>query len=94
MTDTYAAHCARDGRDDERSRAIAAVPDPALRALVAQANKRQKALIEIWGDDNYFNARSMDVFITKLRKYLKEDPTLDIINVHGKGFRLIDNAIR
>ncbi|MFM7216589.1 MAG: response regulator transcription factor [Bacteroidota bacterium] len=54
---------------------------------------RQKALKEIWGDDNYFNARSMDVFITKLRKYLKEDPKLDIINIHGKGFRLVDNAI-
>ncbi|HQV98882.1 MAG TPA: DNA-binding response regulator, partial [Bacteroidia bacterium] len=40
----------------------------------------------------YFNARSMDVFITKLRKYLKEDSSLDIINIHGKGFRLIDNA--
>lgn len=53
---------------------------------------RQKALKEIWGDDNYFNARSMDVFITKLRKYLKDDPSLDIINIHGKGFRLIDNA--
>lgn len=55
---------------------------------------RQKALLDIWGDDNYFNARSMDVFITKLRKYLKEDPKLDIINVHGKGFRLIDSAVR
>ena len=53
---------------------------------------RQKALKEIWGDDNYFNARSMDVFITKLRKYLKQDPSIDIINIHGKGFRLIDNA--
>lgn len=55
---------------------------------------RQKALLDIWGDDTYFNARSMDVFITKLRKYLRQDPKLDIINVHGKGFRLIDNAIR
>lgn len=55
---------------------------------------RQKALKEIWGDDNYFNARSMDVFITKLRKYLKSDPSLDIINIHGKGFRLVDNAVR
>jgi DNA-binding response OmpR family regulator len=53
---------------------------------------RQKALKEIWGDDNYFNARSMDVFITKLRKYLKDDQSLDIINIHGKGFRMIDNA--
>ncbi len=53
---------------------------------------RQKALKEIWGEDNYFNARSMDVFITKLRKYLKQDPSIDIINIHGKGFRLIENA--
>ena len=53
---------------------------------------RQKALKEIWGDDNYFNARSMDVFITKLRKYLKDDSTIDIINIHGKGFRMIDTA--
>lgn len=68
-----------------------------LRLLCIYLNEllpRQKALIDIWGDDNYFNARSMDVFITKLRKYLKEDPMLDIINVHGKGFRLIDNAVR
>ncbi len=66
-----------------------------LRMLCIYKNEllpRQKALKEIWGDDNYFNARSMDVFITKLRKYLKEDTSLDIINIHGKGFRLIDNA--
>jgi two-component system OmpR family response regulator len=65
-----------------------------LRLLCVYKNEllpRQKALKEIWGDDNYFNARSMDVFITKLRKYLKEDPALDIINIHGKGFRLIEN---
>jgi two-component system OmpR family response regulator len=68
-----------------------------LRLLCIYMNEllpRQKALKEIWGDDNYFNARSMDVFITKLRKYLKDDPSLDIINIHGKGFRLIDNALR
>lgn len=66
-----------------------------LRMLCVYKNEllpRQKALKEIWGDDNYFNARSMDVFITKLRKYLKDDSSLDIINIHGKGFRLIDNA--
>jgi two-component system OmpR family response regulator len=50
---------------------------------------RQKALKEIWGEDNYFTARSMDVFVTKLRKYLKDDPTIDIMNIHGKGFRMI-----
>ena len=66
-----------------------------LRMLCVYKNEllpRQKALKEIWGEDNYFNARSMDVFITKLRKYLKDDSSLDIINIHGKGFRLIDNA--
>ena len=43
----------------------------------------------IWIDDNYFNARSMDVYITKLRKHLKEDPQIEIINIHGKGYKLI-----
>ncbi len=52
---------------------------------------RQKALKEIWGDDNYFNARSMDVFITKLRKYLKLDDKVEILNIHGEGFRLVIN---
>jgi DNA-binding response OmpR family regulator len=50
---------------------------------------RQKALKDIWGDDNYFTARSMDVFVTKLRKYLKDDSNIDIMNIHGKGFRMI-----
>lgn len=52
--------------------------------------ERNFALKTIWIDDNYFNARSMDVYIAKLRKYLKEDPSVQIINVHGKGFKLID----
>jgi DNA-binding response OmpR family regulator len=42
----------------------------------------------IWGDNNYFNARSMDVYITKLRKYLKEEDQVEIMNVHGQGFKL------
>lgn len=50
---------------------------------------RNFALKTIWVDDSYFNARSMDVYITKLRKYLSEDPTIEIINVRGKGFKLI-----
>lgn len=54
-----------------------------------QILERNFALRTIWYDDNYFNARSMDVYITKLRKYLKEDPSVEIINVHGKGFKLI-----
>jgi two-component system, OmpR family, response regulator len=50
---------------------------------------REKALKLIWGDSNYFTTRSMDVFITKLRKYFREDPRVEIINIHGSGFRLI-----
>jgi DNA-binding response OmpR family regulator len=50
---------------------------------------RSVALNKIWYDDSYFNARSMDVYITKLRKYLKEDPTVELINVHGVGFKLV-----
>ena len=51
--------------------------------------ERNFALRAIWIDDNYFNARSMDVYITKLRKYLKGDPGVQIINVHGKGYKLV-----
>jgi DNA-binding response OmpR family regulator len=50
---------------------------------------RNEALTKIWGEDNYFTARSMDVFVTKLRKYLKNDPNIEIVNIHGNGFRLI-----
>jgi DNA-binding response OmpR family regulator len=49
---------------------------------------REHALKTVWGDDDYFIGRSMDVFIAKLRKYLHEDPTIHITNVHGMGFRL------
>lgn len=51
--------------------------------------ERNIALRSIWIDDNYFNARSMDVYITKLRKHLNKDSSIEIINVHGKGFKLI-----
>jgi len=50
---------------------------------------RSDALKKIWGEDNYFTARSMDVFITKLRKYLSKDENLEIVNIHGNGFRLL-----
>ncbi len=50
---------------------------------------REKALKRIWGSDTYFNGRSMDVYIAKLRKYLKEDPKIEIVNIHGNGFRLV-----
>lgn len=51
--------------------------------------ERNFALKSIWIDDNYYNARSMDVYVTKLRKYLKDDPGIQILNIHGKGFKLI-----
>jgi two-component system OmpR family response regulator len=63
-----------------------------LKLLCNNKNKvleRNFALRTIWIDDNYFNARSMDVYITKLRKYLKDDPSIQIINIHGKGYKLI-----
>lgn len=63
-----------------------------LRLLCLNENKvldRTHALKAIWEDDNYFNARSMDVYIAKLRKHLNKDENIEIINVHGKGFRFV-----
>ena len=63
-----------------------------LRLLVQNQNElldRQAALRAVWGDDNYFNGRSMDVYIAKLRKLLKEDSNIEIMNVHGIGFKLL-----
>ena len=63
-----------------------------LKLLCEHANEilqRDFALKTIWVDDNYFNARSMDVYITKLRKHLRPDPDVEIINIHGKGYKLI-----
>ena len=65
-----------------------------LRLLCLHKNDvldRNFALNAIWKDDNYFNSRSMDVFVTRLRKYLKDDPKVEIINIHGKGFKLLVN---
>lgn len=50
---------------------------------------RETALKKIWGSDTYFNGRSMDVYIAKLRKYLKQDSNIEIVNIHGNGFRLV-----
>ena len=63
-----------------------------LKLLCDNANQvleRNYALKTIWEDDNYFNARSMDVYITKLRKFLKDEPSVEILNVHGRGFKLV-----
>ncbi len=66
-----------------------------LRLLALHINDllpREKALNKIWRDDNYFTSRSMDVYIAKLRKYLKQDQNVEILNIHGEGFRLVVNA--
>ena len=66
-----------------------------LRLLCVHKNDvmdRNFALKTIWHDDNYFNGRSMDVYIAKLRKYLKDDSNVEIINIHGKGFKLLVNS--
>ena len=63
-----------------------------LRMLLLKKNdllSREEALTQLWGDDNYFNARSMDVFISKLRKRFKDHSDIRIENVHGKGFRMV-----
>lgn len=63
-----------------------------LRLLAIHLNDlmtRELALTKIWRDDNYFTSRSMDVYIAKLRKYLKRDENVEILNIHGEGFRLV-----
>ena len=65
-----------------------------LRMLLNYLNDlmpRELALVKIWNDDNYFTSRSMDVYIAKIRKYLSKDPSVEIQNIHGEGFRLIIN---
>jgi DNA-binding response OmpR family regulator len=77
-----------------KSRRLTTKESELLRYLCLNKNAvldRNFALKTIWIDDSYFNARSMDVYITKLRKYLSEDPSVEIINVRGKGFKLISN---
>lgn len=64
-----------------------------LRMLCENKNDllpREQALKKIWGSDTYFNGRSMDVYIAKLRKYLRSDPQVEIVNIHGNGFRLVE----
>ena len=76
----------------EEQRKLTTKENELLALLCSHANEilqRDFALKTIWIDDNYFNARSMDVYITKLRKHLKDDPKIEIINIHGKGYKLI-----
>ncbi len=77
---------------DEKVQKLTTKESELLSLLCSHMNEileRNFALKNIWIDDNYFNARSMDVYITKLRKHLKDDPQIEIINIHGKGYKLI-----
>ena len=77
---------------DEGIKKLTTKENMLLRLLVQNQNElldRQAALRAVWGDDNYFNGRSMDVYIAKLRKLLKDDSNIEIMNVHGIGFKLL-----
>jgi len=79
-------------KNDEIEQRLTTKENQLLRLLCKNKNgilEREIALKKIWGNDNYFTARSMDVFITKLRKYLKSDKEVEIINVHGTGYKLL-----
>lgn len=79
---------------DNHSKKLTTKESELLRLLCENKNRmldRNYALRSIWEDDSYFNARSMDVYITKLRKYLKKDPDVQILNIHGKGYKLISD---
>jgi len=80
------------GKDEQK---LTTKESQLLRLLCVHKNDvldRNFALKTIWHDDNYFNGRSMDVYIAKLRKYLKDDNKVEIINIHGKGFKLLVNS--
>ncbi|MCR9171866.1 MAG: response regulator transcription factor [bacterium] len=77
---------------NEETKKLTTKENQLLHLLVKNQNEildRQATLRAIWGDDNYFNGRSMDVYIAKLRKLLREDESIEILNVHGKGFKLV-----
>ncbi|TXB62139.1 response regulator transcription factor [Phaeodactylibacter luteus] len=83
-----------DGPEQEESK-LSPKEAQLLRMFAIHMNDilpRSEALTQIWGEDNYFTARSMDVFVTKLRKYLKKDDNIEIVNIHGNGFQLLVRA--
>lgn len=77
---------------DGKNQTLSPKENELLKLLAENKNDllpREKALKKIWGSDTYFNGRSMDVYIAKLRKYLKDDESIEIVNIHGNGFRLV-----
>ncbi|MCA6448976.1 MAG: response regulator transcription factor [Chitinophagaceae bacterium] len=82
----------RELRHDGVTQTLSPKENELLKMLAEHKNDllpRERALKKIWGSDTYFNGRSMDVYIAKLRKYLKEDSNIEIVNIHGNGFRLV-----
>ena len=77
---------------DGKTQTLSPKENELLKMLAEHKNDllpRERALKKIWGSDTYFNGRSMDVYIAKLRKYLKDDEQIEIVNIHGNGFRLV-----
>jgi DNA-binding response OmpR family regulator len=88
----YKLRCLSQGEQEQK---LSPKEAELLKLLCQNVNDvlpRDITLKQLWGDDNYFTTRSMDVFIAKLRKYLKDDPRVEIANIHGNGFRLIINT--
>jgi len=84
-------HLSFDGGENQK---LSPKESKLLKMLAVHKNDlmpRELALTKIWRDDNYFTSRSMDVYIAKLRKYLKSDEKVEILNIHGEGFRLVEN---
>jgi two-component system OmpR family response regulator len=82
----------RELKNGEQKITLSPKENDLLKMLAEHKNDllpRERALKKIWGSDTYFNGRSMDVYIAKLRKYLKEDTNIEIVNIHGNGFRLV-----
>ena len=82
----------RELKHDDMTQTLSPKENELLKMLAEHKNDllpRERALKKIWGSDTYFNGRSMDVYIAKLRKYLKDDNTIEIVNIHGNGFRLV-----
>lgn len=82
----------RELKHDELTQTLSPKENDLLKMLAEHKNDllpRERALKKIWGSDTYFNGRSMDVYIAKLRKYLKDDTNIEIVNIHGNGFRLV-----
>ncbi len=82
----------RELKNGDSTQTLSPKENELLKMLAEHKNDllpRERALKKIWGSDTYFNGRSMDVYIAKLRKYLKEDTDIEIVNIHGNGFRLV-----